>query len=192
MSRSSLTLVFCALLALALFLIAVKPQDTPSEPLAKNGYKNASYVIDGRRVQLVNGVAIDDMVPGSAAKITTRYFGNDFQTDLNGDGWDDIVFVVTQDRGGSGTFYYAVAALNTVNGYQGSDGYYLGDRIVPQTTTLSPNPRHKYVVVLNYADRKPDEPMSAQPSVAKSVYLKLDAQRMQWANVEPNFEGETR
>lgn len=145
---------------------------------AVTDYKSATYTIEGEPV------AID----GS----TTRYFGNELKTDLDGDGKEDVAFIVTQDHGGSGTFYYAVAALNTDHGYVGSDGYLLGDRIAPQSTNLSPNPQQKYVVVFNYADRAAGEPMTAQPSVGKSVYLKIDSTGMRWGIVEPNFEGEER
>ena len=34
--------------------------------------------------------------------------------------------------------------------------------------------------------------MTEQPSVGKSVYLKLDSATMQWGIVEPDFEGESR
>jgi hypothetical protein len=112
-------------------------------------------------------------------------------TDLDGDGNDDVAFIVTQETGGSGVFYYAVAALNTENGYVGTDGYLLGDRIAPQSTTVSPNPRHKNVVVFNYADREVGEPMTTQPSVGQSVYLKVDIDSMRWGIVEPDFEGES-
>jgi len=155
-------------------------------------FKDAEYRIDGSAVQLKDGVAEVEAAPGSASKITTRYFGNEFATDLDNDGREDIVFLVTQETGGSGTFYYVVAALNTERGYVGSDGYLLGDRIAPQTIGASPNPRHKNVIVANYADRMTDEPMTAQPSVGKSAYLKLDTTSMMWGIVEPDFEGESR
>ncbi len=141
-------------------------------------YKNAEYVIDGQKVKLGEG--------------GTTYFGNEIKTDLDGDGREDIAFIITQNPGGSGTFYYAVAALNTARGYVGSDGYLLGDRIAPQSTNLSTNPKQKYVVVFNYADRALTDPMTTQPSIGKSAYLKLDPGTMQWGIVEPNFEGESR
>lgn len=153
--------------------------------------KNAEYIIEGQRVKLENGIAETEAAPGSASKIITRYFGNELKTDLNGDGREDIAFILTQERGGSGTFFYAVAVLNTDLGYVGSDGYLLGDRIAPQSTNISQNPRHKYVVVFNYADRSYGEPMTAQPSIGKSVYLKLDPRTMQWGIVVPDFEGES-
>ena len=155
-------------------------------------YKDAAYSIEGISVQLTDGVSVVEAAPGSSSKVTTRYFGNEFTTDLNNDGRDDLVFLLTQETGGSGTFYYAVAALNLEHGYVGSDGYLLGDRIAPQSIETSPNPRHKNVVVVNYADRAVEEPMTAQPSVGKSAYLKLDVDSMMWGIVEPDFEGESR
>jgi hypothetical protein len=119
--------------------------------------KNATYVIDGTSITLKDGVAETPAAPGSATKIVTRYFGNELKTDLNGDGKDDVAFIVTQEGGGSGTFFYAVAAVATSSGYVGSDGYLLGDRVAPQSTNLSPNPKQKMVVVFNYADRAPGE-----------------------------------
>ena len=155
-------------------------------------YRNAEYVIEGQRIKLADGLAEADISPGSASRIVTRYFGNELKTDLNDDGREDVVFLLTQQRGGSGTIFYAVAALNTEAGYLGSDGYLLGDRIAPQTTVVSRNPRHKNVIVVNYGDRRPDEPMTAQPSVDKSVHLKLDAETVRWGIVVPGFEGESR
>lgn len=158
----------------------------------KTDYKNIAYTIDGRLVQLNGGLSEVDAAPGSASKVTTRYFGNDFRTDLNNDGQEDIVFLLTQETGGSGVFYYAVAALNTAEGYVGSDGYFLGDRIAPQTIALSPNPNQKNVITVNYADRALNESMSGVASQGKSTYLKLDLESMMWGIVEPNFEGEAR
>jgi hypothetical protein len=155
-------------------------------------YKNISYVINGQRITLTDGVSEILAAPDSAAKIVTRYFGNELKTDLDGDEREDVVFLLTQQMGGSGTFFYAVAALNTERGYIGSDGYLLGDRIAPQTTVVSQNPRHKYVIVVNYADRAPGEPMTTSPSVGKSAYLKLNPAHMQWGIVVPDFEGESR
>lgn len=145
---------------------------------APSNYKEATFLIDRQPV------AIDGT--------TTRYFGNDLKTDLNGDGIPDLAFIITQSPGGSGTFYYVVGAVQDAhNGYSGTDGYLLGDRIAPQTIEMSQNPRQKNVIVINYADRAPSEPMTTPPSVGKSVYLKLDTASMRWGIVEPDFEGES-
>lgn len=152
--------------------------------------RNSSYIIEGQTVTLVNGIARSPVAPGSATEVVTRYFGNELATDLDGDGDTDYAFILTQERGGSGTFYYAVAAVKTQLGYLGTDGYLLGDRIAPQSTNLSTNVRHKYVIAFNYADRAPGEPMTAQPSIGKSVYLKLDIAANRWGIVDVNFSGE--
>lgn len=162
------------------------------QPYSGTSHNDAEFVIEGERIRLSDGFAETEEVPGAASTVLTRYFGNELVTDLDGDGREDVAFIVTQQRGGSGTFFYAVAALNTERGYVGSDGYFLGDRIAPQSTNVSTNPRHVRVVVFNYADRSPGEPMTTSPSVGKSVYLKLDPVSMQWGIVEPNFEGEAR
>ena len=167
-----------------------QPQGQAAVPGSE--YRNAEYVIEGQRVKRAEGLAEAESSPGSASRIVTRYFGIELKTDLNDDGREDVVFLLTQQRGGSGTFFYAVAAFNTEAGYLGSDGYLLGDRIAPQTTVVSRSPRHKNVIVVNYDGRRPDEPMTAQPSVGKTVYLKLDAETVRWGIVVPDFEGERK
>lgn len=157
-----------------------------------SGYMDAEYRINGTTVKLVDGRSEVEAAPGSASKIITSYFGNEVRTDLNDDGREDVVFLLTQETGGSGLFYYVAAALNTESGYIGSDTFLLGDRIAPQTTEMSQNPKHVDVIVVNYAERAPGEPMTTQPSVGKSVWLKLDIPTMQFGEVVQNFEGESR
>ena len=131
------------------------------------GPKNATYIIDGTAVTLVNGVAVRASAPGSASKTTTKYFGNDVVGDINGDGKDDIALFITQESGGTGIFFYIVAALATGSGgYQGTNALFLGDRIAPQTISIQNG-----VIVANYADRAQGEPMTAQPSVGVSKYV---------------------
>lgn len=149
-------------------------------------YKDATYMIDGTPVTLMDGVAEMPAAPGSASKIVTRYFGNELRKDLDGDGREDVVFLLTQQTGGSGTFYYVVAALDTAAGWKGSDGYLLGDRIAPQTTESGEGKQ----VIINYADRKQGESFAVRPSVGKSAYLILDPATMRWGVVDHDFPGE--
>ena len=162
------------------------------ETLAKD-YKNLSFLISGEWVHLKNGVSEIPAAPGSASMITTRYFGNEAKGDLNGDGIDDIVFLVTEDGGGSGTFFYLVGAIQTADGrYRGTNAVLIGDRIAPQTTEYRAGeapygPR----IIVNYAERKPDEPMTARPSIGKSLYLKYNSDTNDFGEVLQNFEGES-
>ncbi len=151
------------------------PQPAPPSA-ATAGHKDISYEIEGQVVKLVNGASETEAAPGSASKIVTRHFGNEATGDLNGDGAPDIAFLLTQSRGGSGTFYYVVAALTGTNGYTGSNAVLLGDRIAPQTTRISGSE-----LVVNYADRKPGEPITTSPSVGVSKYLKIVGGKLQIA-----------
>jgi hypothetical protein len=89
-----------------------------------------------------------------------HYFGNEAEGDLNNDGVADAAFLVVSSSEGSGTFYYVAAALGTSQGYQTTNTVFLGDRIAPQTTQIVGG-----TVVVNFADRKVNEPMTAKPSV---------------------------
>jgi heat shock protein HslJ len=153
-------------------------------------YKDAEYIIDGKRVKLEDGISEIEAAPGSASKITTRYFGNEARKDINGDGTDDVIFLLTQETGGSGTFFYVVGAISTPEGYRGSEALLLGDRIAPQNTGISQNPNHKDVFVVNYAVRAEGEPFTAKPSIGKSIWLKLDPETLQFGEVAQDFPGE--
>jgi heat shock protein HslJ len=154
------------------------------------GPKDATYNIDGKFVTLNNGVSAVSVSPGSASMITTKYFGNEVSHDFDGDGRTDVAFLLTQNTGGSGTFYYVVVALNMARGYIGSSGFLLGDRIAPQTIGMSQDKSTPDVIVVNYADRKAGESFAVKPSMGKSVWLKLDLKTMQFGEVVKNFEGE--
>jgi heat shock protein HslJ len=160
---------------------------TPSSGAATRAdHRNIEYTIGGRPVLLVDGVAEEPAAPGSAARIVTRYFGNEVRGDLNGDGREDVAFLLTQEPGGSGTFFYAAAALDSPQGLVGSHAVLIGDRIAPQTTELRPDG----VIVVNFGDRAPGESFATPPSVGKSIWLKLDPATLQIGEVVQNFEGE--
>jgi len=135
--------------------------------------KNATYLIGNDSFTLVNGKSEKIIVPGSTAKTITQYFGNEVKADFNGDGLIDIAFLLTQNSGGSGTFYYIAAVLGAQNGYKGTNAILLGDRIAPQTTGFQNGE-----IIVNYADRKPGEPMTARPSVGVSRYFKISSNKL--------------
>lgn len=115
--------------------------------------KSATYYVDGTPIKLTGNF---------------KYFGNAADGDINGDGVDDVAFLFTDQSEGSGTFYYVAAAIRSATGYTGTNALYIGDRIAPQNTTIS-----EVVIEVNYADRDPREPMSAKPSVGKTMYVKM-------------------
>jgi heat shock protein HslJ len=140
--------------------------------LAGKDPKNSTYVIDGEPITLIDGVAEKVIGPGSDLNQITRYFGNSVDVDLDGDGAMDKAFLLVQESGGSGTFYFVVAALNTSDGYVGTNAILIGDRIAPQTTMVDPGSPLQFIV--NYVGRRADEPMSAKPSRGVSKAFKLE------------------
>lgn len=180
-----ISIVVILVLAAAIYFI-INKSNTKSGIVAVNDYKNDSYVIDGATVKLTNGYAETEAAPGSATKIVTKFFGNELKKDLDGDGREDVAFIITQDMGGSGTFFYVVANLDTLTGHKVSDAVLLGDRIAPQTIESGEGRS----IIVNYLDRAHGEAMSVDPSVGKSMRLLLDPQTLQFGVVAQDFEGE--
>ncbi len=122
--------------------------------------KNSTFQIDKNTITLINGKSITDSKSGA----TYRHFGNSASGDLNGDKIPDIAFLVTGQTSGSGLFYYVIIAIQENSGYRSIGTTFLGDRIAPQTTEINLGR-----LTINYADRRPDEPFTTQPSVGKSA-----------------------
>lgn len=171
------TLLIMAIIVLAvifvILLIGVYRFNFTSDDIyvttgGKINSKDATYIINGQAITFKNGVSELITTPDSATKIITRYFGNDVTGDLNGDGQDDVAFLLTQDNGGSGTFYYVTVALAGDQGYRGLNAALLGDRIAPQTIEIKDGK-----IIVNYAERQVGEPMSIPPSVGVSKYLQV-------------------
>jgi len=164
--------------------ILASPTQVPENktPLGKDP-QNATYLFEREAITLANGVAEKELAPGSASKQVTRYFGNAVEIDLNADGLEDAAFLLMQDSGGSGTFFYAVAALRTPDGYLGTNAIFLGDRIAPQATMIDPDNPSQFIV--SYGDRGADEPMSSEPTLMVSKVFKIEGDALVEAATSP-------
>jgi hypothetical protein len=163
-------IVFIVSILLLIFIViyfSSKVDRTEQSKIDYSDYRNATYSIDDSEVKLNLGLAKYDTNDG-ASKVVTRYFGNEVKADFDLDGNDDVAFIVTQDGGGSGTFYYVAVALGSKNGYIGKNAIFLGDRIAPQTTEF-----RNGKIIVNFADRKINEPMTSSPSVGVSKYFRI-------------------
>jgi hypothetical protein len=158
------------ILAVVGFYLYSAPTAGGEQPNAADP-KNATYEIQEKQVTLKDGNSIVEDSPES--RTITAYFGNEAKGDLDGDGDEDVAFILIQNGGGSGTFVYVVAALKEGEGYHGTNGILLGDRIAPQTTEIRDGN-----VIVNYADRKADESMTAQPSVGVSLRVQVENGRL--------------
>gem|GEM_PF-1347736 len=149
-------------------LSAQKKNITPIQSKFSLNYLNAIYTIEGQQIALVDGKFEKTITLDSATKTVVSFWGSVVNKDLNSDGTEDVIFILTQDNGGSGIFYYVVAALSDVknNNTIGTNGILLGDRIAPQNINIENG-----MIVVNYADRKEGESMTTRPSIGVSRYF---------------------
>ena len=143
-----------------LFRSSTPVPSVPVNPL------NAIYTIEGKSVTLINGHAETEIVPNSSVKLVTDVWGMPATGELNNDGNMDAAVLLTQSEGGSGTFYYVAVALG--NGAR-TNAILLGDRIAPQNLQIVPPD----LILVNYANRKPNDAMTTQPSEGVSVYFRV-------------------
>lgn len=147
--------------------------------------QSIAYEVDGVTYTLVDGKAVVQTSPDSASQNVLSIFGEPTTGDLDNDGDTDAAVLLSLTTGGSGTFYYAALALSTSYGYKSTNTLFLGDRIAPQTVEI-----HDGRAVYNYATRLPDEPMTANPSLGKSLWIHLDPKKSEIGEFVQNFEGE--
>jgi len=145
-------------------------------------YKEVTFWISGEPVSLRNGEAQAYTDLGGGVLTTIRYFGNEVRHDIDGDGNEDIVFLVTQEIATGDTLFYAVGALKRGNAYTGTHAVYLGENIAPQTTQGGEGRQ----IIVNYAERATGD----EASIGKSMYLLLDPGTLEFGEVVQDFEGE--
>lgn len=143
---------------------------TTTDVIKNNNPKNTSYYIEGKKYILNNGTAIQaEQNDNSSSTTTISYFGNELRVDINNDNNEDSAFIVTSSNSGSGVFYYLIVALlDENNQYEGTNGVLIGDRIIPKTTEFKNGE-----IVVNYLERKIEEPMSTKPTVLTSRNFKV-------------------
>ncbi len=132
--------------------------------------KNLTYNVGGETFNLIGGSAVNEIVPNSSSKNTLSIFGDPVYGDLNSDNQNDAAIILVNTLGGSGTFYYAVLAIDGNGKYKATNAILLGDRVAPQTVEI-----HDGIAVFNYAERKAGEPMTTRPSIGKSLRVIYDA-----------------
>lgn len=129
---------------------------------------NHSYLIEKETVTLRDG-HMREKIPGTTAVIITEVIRRPVYAELTGDGIKEAVSIVMQHTGGTGSFYYLVAA--------GSDGpiesYFLGDRINIVSLKVL-----KDTITVQYLDRSHAQPMAMKPSVRNSKDFKLIDNRL--------------
>ena len=151
-------------IAILLILIGITwIGEKPSERSVANLHDD-TYTISGMKFTLKHGYSeVGDI--GIAAKTITRYYGKDAIGDVNNDGRADLVFLITQEFGGSDKFFYLVARLDLPSGRVGTQALYLGELIVPQKISID----SRGIVLVNYLDRKEGESFTDPPQ-SRNLY----------------------
>lgn len=143
---------------------AVTPTPTPAPvvaPLTLAQLGSATYTVQdapGGKVTLASGKAEVEQAPGSASKYTAQIAEPLANGAMNDKPYAAAVLITS--GGGSGTFYN-LAVVPNENGKPGTGlTALLGDRIKVASIAFQNN-----ATVVNYLDRKPEEPFTAAPSV---------------------------
>jgi hypothetical protein len=140
---------------------------TPN-PEATNDFhpsvENATFTFDGESISLENGRK--EIADEIGFYSETRLLGEPAYGDINEDGQNDAATFIARSGAGSGVFVYVVGYISSPTGYKGTEGFFIGDRISPQSLTISNG-----VISVHILDRAEDEPYSAEPSIEKALEL---------------------
>lgn len=85
---------------------------------------------------------------GAALSGMPQYFGKEARGDLNGDGKEDIAFLIPRNDDGKDPIYYMAAALAGEKGYVGTNLIFLGSKVEPKELTIG-----RGAATLLYMDR---------------------------------------
>lgn len=122
---------------------------------------NATFNIEGEDVTLKNGSFVaPPSTPDSVVSQDTELTKFISYGDINGDGKNDTVAILTQTGGGSGYFFYLVAYVSGNVQYKGTQGVFIGDRVSPKSISIDNG-----IIKVTYLDRKPSEPYAADPTI---------------------------
>ena len=124
---------------------------------------NATFTFDDEAITLSAGRNERSIAPGSALVEETILLDKFAYGDINADGKEDTVLFLARYGAGSGTFIYLAAFVSGPVTYRGSEAVFIGDRIAPQSISISGGN-----VTVEYLDRGADEALAAEPTVATS------------------------
>jgi len=174
MKKLILLILVIALGAGVYFLLLNKPEkvenNTPASTETSGSLKpdpsNATFTFDGESVKLLNGKNEMPTEPGSVFTEETNLLDKFAYGDINGDGKTDTVLFITRSGGGSGTFIYVAGYFSGPVNYKGSEAFFFGDRVAPQSVSIAQG-----TITVNYLDRGPNDPFSSEPTIPTTKTL---------------------
>lgn len=174
MRKSLLIAISVIVAALAIGVVAVVFRAGHSAKAPQDPADNLAVTIDGQSFTLVDGVAEHAAAPGTATRNTLRVVGDLVSGDVTGDGKPEAALLLSNDPGGSGTFYYAVLAIDDGGTWKATNALPLGDRIKPEGIEFKDNR-----FVYRFLERTPGQPMADAPTIEKLVPIRFNAATQQ-------------
>jgi hypothetical protein len=171
MNRSKTCCLALLLLALTLAPAACKKAASTPPALTVEALRNAEYrseLAQGGVARLTDGQYEQEIVPGSASKITILMMPDKVAFgDLNGDGVDDAAVILASSGGGSGTFISLEAVINEAGTPKDVASASLGDRVQINSVVIAGGK-----VTVDMITHGPDDPLCC-PSVQTTRTFQL-------------------
>ena len=142
-----------------------EPADLDMEDV-RNATYSSEWPTSGA-AELRDGEFRERLAPGSASDLVVSVHEAALG-DVSGDGVGDAAVVLVADPGGSGTFYMLHLLVGGSAGPTEAGSAFLGDRISLQGMAVD-----TAGVTVTLLDRRPDDPMSAPPTVSRSRRFEL-------------------
>ena len=124
---------------------------------------NATFIFEDGSVTLSSGQNEKPITPDGVLVEETVLLDKFAYGDINADDKEDTVLLLARYGGGSGTFVYLAAFVSGPVTYRGSEAIFIGDRIIPQSISISGN-----VVTVVYLDRRAGEALADESTVLVS------------------------
>ncbi len=160
-------------------LVVIIPEDIDvEEPPRKlvfvDDYLNGSYLVGNNEYQLTEGKFENEITEESALKEVVKIVGNPIKKDLNSDGKEDYVFLITDNFAGSGLYYFVTSAISRNDKFFGTNSVLLGNMISPTTLKIVENE-----IVVNYLDRELTDLPSKKPYVQRVKTIILNDEELE-------------
>ncbi|MDP4009017.1 MAG: hypothetical protein Q8P71_01145 [bacterium] len=124
---------------------------------------NATFIFEDGPITLSGGKATQTVSPDSGFLEEISLTKVQDLGDINEDNRDDAVVLIERIGGGSGQFFYIAAFVSSGSSFKGTNAFYVGDRISPQSVDVSNG-----IITLKYLDRSAEEPFAASPTIPAS------------------------
>jgi hypothetical protein len=85
-----------------------------------------------------------------------------------------VAVLLLQDSGESSSLSYIAVALETNQGYKGTNAILIGNHVASQKVEVS-----SHTIVVNYADRYPWQGLAVRPSVSRSRFFFVENRKLE-------------